>query len=452
MAESYYIRVRGRVGGPFDEEKLQSLAQRGQLTRAHEVSEDKVSWFPAKDLVSVFPKKSAQLPGPAGSVGWAQNIFGPTPSSDGSSGNLSQWYYTASGVKHGPVSWQELRSHFATGESLESSLVWTDGMPEWASAASIPNLAPSSDPSEEGKPQIPWSELFPVARMLNDGAWTHPWVLCLATAVLFPLLVTEYTGKEDPGLFWIALGLSLYFSIIWTAFFHWCIAPTQIRAWRVVATWLLTATIGMVGVVIASLVLIPFFGDVFSSDSQASLLKKVIGMWVSVAVVEETAKLAPVILLARYATSRESPRTCMYFGVVSGLAFGTIEALSYTQAYVGVHSADAISYAKLVELLMLRWICLPLLHAVFTGIAGFFVGLSRHSRSGAFRWVALGVATSATLHALYNVGSGSENLTWLRVAMPALSISLFVGYLRSEAVLTRRVAGWRPRQPKPAGA
>jgi hypothetical protein len=43
----YYIRIRGKVSGPYDETALLSLARHGHFSRVHEVSEDGVNWFPA---------------------------------------------------------------------------------------------------------------------------------------------------------------------------------------------------------------------------------------------------------------------------------------------------------------------------------------------------------------------------------------------------------------------
>lgn len=52
MQSQLYIRVRGRIAGPFDEATLKSLARRGQFSKIHEVSQDAVSWVCA----SVYPQ------------------------------------------------------------------------------------------------------------------------------------------------------------------------------------------------------------------------------------------------------------------------------------------------------------------------------------------------------------------------------------------------------------
>ena len=54
MDTQLYIRVRGRVLGPYDQEKLQSLARRGQLSRMHEISEDATNWVHASAYPQLF--------------------------------------------------------------------------------------------------------------------------------------------------------------------------------------------------------------------------------------------------------------------------------------------------------------------------------------------------------------------------------------------------------------
>ena len=50
----YYLRVRGRVQGPFDQEKLQNFSRRGQLSRLHEVSTDGINWARASTYPELF--------------------------------------------------------------------------------------------------------------------------------------------------------------------------------------------------------------------------------------------------------------------------------------------------------------------------------------------------------------------------------------------------------------
>lgn len=50
----YWIRSRGRVQGPFTQDRIQGLLRRGRFSRHFHVSENKKSWFPAGDFPELF--------------------------------------------------------------------------------------------------------------------------------------------------------------------------------------------------------------------------------------------------------------------------------------------------------------------------------------------------------------------------------------------------------------
>ena len=54
MEEPLYIRVLGRVKGPFQWDKLRALVRRGQLSRIHEVSRDGKTFVKATEYPDLF--------------------------------------------------------------------------------------------------------------------------------------------------------------------------------------------------------------------------------------------------------------------------------------------------------------------------------------------------------------------------------------------------------------
>ena len=64
MDTQLYLRVRGRVLGPYDQEKLQSLVRRGQLSRMHEVSTDGTHWVRASTYAELFVGAPVKLVAP----------------------------------------------------------------------------------------------------------------------------------------------------------------------------------------------------------------------------------------------------------------------------------------------------------------------------------------------------------------------------------------------------
>ena len=122
MDTQLYLRVRGRVLGPYDQEKLQSLVRRGQLSRMHEVSTDGTHWVRASTYAELFvgapvklvvPEMQVAAPPPAQqpandlSIPLAEEAVAQAPAARRK--RLSPvatgrgWYYEHQGAQHGPV-------------------------------------------------------------------------------------------------------------------------------------------------------------------------------------------------------------------------------------------------------------------------------------------------------------------------------------------------------------
>jgi len=141
MENQLYIRIRGRVLGPYDQEKLQSLARCGQLSRMHELSQDATNWVHASAYPELFvvedrslPAVSQQVPGEARDGVQRQ---GPPPVPSG-----RRWWYRKNGSEAGPVDETTLQQTLASGGLGPDDLVWTDGMPQWVPARQAPGLLP----------------------------------------------------------------------------------------------------------------------------------------------------------------------------------------------------------------------------------------------------------------------------------------------------------------------
>jgi hypothetical protein len=50
----YYIRIRGKTFGPFDENQLKEMRVKGKLGQLTEVSENKINWQSISELTSLF--------------------------------------------------------------------------------------------------------------------------------------------------------------------------------------------------------------------------------------------------------------------------------------------------------------------------------------------------------------------------------------------------------------
>lgn len=125
--EQYFIRVRGKVLGPFTLEKLKSLRSRGQFSRIHEVSTDRTTWQPATMLEPLLGVASVtSLIEVPEKIVERSAMSRPTEPGPG-----ARWHYSAGGERHGPVSIIELRELIRAGLLANEDLVWREGLPDW---------------------------------------------------------------------------------------------------------------------------------------------------------------------------------------------------------------------------------------------------------------------------------------------------------------------------------
>ena len=186
MSTQYYLRVRGRILGPYDQEKLQSLAQRGQLSRMHEVSADGATWSRASSFPELFTAKLPTEPTWNGGGADAPATVtveepaarhGSTPGERPPQPGSQTWHYIAAGVECGPVDFSDLQMLAGTGQIGADDLVWTQNMQSWVPAKQVPGLVrPITQPArnvEAGTPSAPGDLPESLCRSAADArGWT----------------------------------------------------------------------------------------------------------------------------------------------------------------------------------------------------------------------------------------------------------------------------------------
>ena len=157
-SDEWYVRTRGRVLGPFKRPQLLSMRDRGQLTPEHEISQDRRSWIKAADLPSVQTKPADTQSQPSAAAaaertGFAladEPVAGPvaTPSADAG----ASWFVARGETHQGPISSADLRRLLSIGEIGPGSLVWKEGMANWAPASEMPELRLKAAAGSSGSP------------------------------------------------------------------------------------------------------------------------------------------------------------------------------------------------------------------------------------------------------------------------------------------------------------
>lgn len=127
MSDSYYVRIRGSVHGPYTEETVTKLALAGKVSRVHQISLDGKDWRSAQEFPHLFASRTVENKPSA--------TPGPYPSSAADTKN--QWYYTLHGGQKGPVTEPDLRALIVAGAVTSQEQAWTQGQADWQQLDSI---------------------------------------------------------------------------------------------------------------------------------------------------------------------------------------------------------------------------------------------------------------------------------------------------------------------------
>jgi TM2 domain-containing membrane protein YozV len=134
----YYIRVRGRVLGPFDLGQLKTLRERSQFGRANEVSVDGKSWESASTIEHLFEGGASRKS--RADAEKATRDETPAASGPPTRKMAPVWYYSVAEEQCGPVTLLELRGLISSGQLVTHDLVWKEGMTDWIPIVEVAEL------------------------------------------------------------------------------------------------------------------------------------------------------------------------------------------------------------------------------------------------------------------------------------------------------------------------
>jgi len=274
--------------------------------------------------------------------------------------------------------------------------------------------------------------LFPVQSWLHDSGWRQGLRLLVIAYALLPLiflaLLSHSSDLSTPG--W---AYSVYIAPLWLMGFWMLIRPGH------VGKQIIQVAVGIVvwTLVWINAVTIRINGALHISRSIALLPALVVGFN------EEITKALPVLLaglfLLKYRSVKLDVRMAMFLGTIAGLTFGIAEQAFYTtNDIIGINQATSRNEAVTAALAFAERIFVDgFQHAVWAGIAGFFIGMALNYRRRRVQLIILGVTVPAILHALNDFLAGSS--IWLVILVQAASLLLFLGYTMSAAAIEKRV-------------
>jgi RsiW-degrading membrane proteinase PrsW (M82 family) len=271
---------------------------------------------------------------------------------------------------------------------------------------------------------LPFGTILPINAWIQDKPWDLRWVRWFAFFAFYPLILMRYF-EDGISLTGAAWAFGLYFAAIWGLIFYFCLRPGPIKASVLLGTAGFTAVIG-VSLLLAAQQL-PVIKDFYSETDSANFIGRLFGFVCGVGLMEEATKALP--LWWRFIHKKESvtPRECAFVGCASGLAFGVAEAVAYSIMYAVQQQRGELGYGDYLTVQFLRLITLPLLHALWAGTFGYYIGLAAAAPKRQLGLLVVGWVLVASLHGLYDTFSGS----WVSTGVGMLSLLLFVGYARS---------------------
>ncbi|PAX47897.1 PrsW family intramembrane metalloprotease [Brunnivagina elsteri] len=273
-----------------------------------------------------------------------------------------------------------------------------------------------------------FSSVVPYHDALNSDLYKTNTVRLLLFFGLFPFAVSLIA--KTAGLALMAFILGIYYSSIWGIVLYNLLKPA-IFSWRnTVKCALFTAFIGIPILLLCQRV--PPFSLLYTAVKQENLIPQLIGFIFGVGVLEESCKALPVYLFLMRPGKLKDPLTSAFYGAMSGLGFAIAEGVNYSFQYAISLATGESGFGFYVLINTIRFVSLPLYHAIWAGIVGYFLGLAaiNPSRKGSIIFIGLGI--SAVLHGSYNTFSNG----WIGFVILAFSILLFVTYLnRSQQIV-----------------
>jgi RsiW-degrading membrane proteinase PrsW (M82 family) len=277
--------------------------------------------------------------------------------------------------------------------------------------------------------------LVPIKTWLKDAGWHQGLRLLVIAYALLPLLFLALLSSSSslavPGF-----AYSLYVAPLWAIAFWLLIRPGRIAALEIyvgiaiivwVTIWLYVVTVNINDQLVNA---------VRNGNFLAAL---------AVGYNEEITKALPILLAAlillKFRATKLNVRMWMFLGTISGLTFGILEERLYTEmAIAQVANANAVSQADAGVLdFAFRVFVDGFEHAVWAGVAAFFIGIGINYPRRRWQLILFGISMVAVLHGLNDWSVSRFNSYWPGISIQAVSLLLFIGYTMSASSIERQV-------------
>lgn len=254
--------------------------------------------------------------------------------------------------------------------------------------------------------------IFPRTALFSKKFMTDQRFIILALVGLLPMVIMHI----PLGGFFVFYEVSLYFSMIWALFFYSVFNTPQVKTKTTLSIFFLTQMF---------VFLIWGFGlpalNPFYAFTESPFPLSFLGYTFGVGVTEEFAKMIPLIIILARAKEPIIPQTLVYYGLMSGIAFGVWEGVEYQMTVNAELEYDASFFMNIARLTSL-----PFLHACWCGIAAYFLAFAQLYPKYRRSLYVLAISIPALLHGIYDTFAGIWMLPLILVFFGLLLLTIYL--------------------------
>lgn len=337
-----------------------------------------------------------------------------------------RYYIIRNGNNYGPYETGTLLQYVNEAKILLNDIATDENGREKITVAEVlrrenmkPQIADSGNVMDQIR-NIGQDLIFPMETLKNKTWMQDKRLLMLAAIGLLPslLMLIELRGKI---LFYL---ISLYFSGIWGAFFYYFFKTSQVTLKTTLSVFFLTQTFVFV---IWDLMGLPSLNPFYAlTDSFFPLT--LVGFVLGVGLTEEFGKALPLHILEYKAHEPLIPQTVVFYGLISGIAFGVYEGVQYQTGLNAQLSYDQSFFMNIARLTIL-----PFIHAIWCAIGAYFISFAHLYPKYRKSLYVLSLAVPAILHGLYDTMCGVPMGTIIVLPIMMLSVIMLMTYLKQSS-------------------
>lgn len=434
----YFLLLKGKVTGPFDKDKVIALIHGGIFAVSGRISSDSKKWTEIKshpDFKNHFKTNAIQLNYDEHELASYVEEKVLTKDLKMKKDEPEVWRVFRNKKNYGPYTREEMELLFNERRISASDYIRASSDQEWKLADSLfsfsTNLEPetvSERPGEMPNEKIRLRMLIPFENFIDISLFKKDFVrLIIFIAVIpmiicyLPSLLSSHNMVELNRYIFSLWGI--YFCIIWAGAFALVAKPSKAIWKKGVCFAVFTAIVGVPLLLAAQKV--PIISDFYSmlgqNQQEVPVFRRLTGFILGVGVCEEFFKALPLLLFTGRTNANKSE--FIFLGMMSGFGFAIAENIDYSFQVIGgaVNTATVNSngesdlianifmlYGGIISTQLVRYISLPILHASWSGVLGWFIATSKAYPQKGKLIILSGICAMAFLHGIYDFACGFD--------------------------------------------